>query len=394
MSLGKRLKERRARAALTQTDASHSVGVPRELISMWENGTRVPNVRQLEELAMLYQSSVDYLLGKESLDQKHEREVFYRGLPEDPKVRMELERWLNFLDEWADLLQDLGEQEKLTGPKKPPRGLDEGQVTDSRRASKLAMKVRDHYRLGKDAIPNLYAFLDSQNVLVCRASLGSVGKDGILGAFFNHPRLGYCILVNADTTPGRQAFTLAHEFAHALYHYPSGGIICRKDFGYDPKERFADTFAAHFLVPAKELRQLLENEKGVEYLDAYEALRLAAYFRVSYATLLYRLREENLIDRERYESLKMYSPSSMARYLDLDSEDFEIPEPKLLHLERYPVSVVEQIVRAIEDDKLTVAQAGDILSVDPYTLQQQIKLVIAPPKAKAAEVREFEELPF
>jgi Zn-dependent peptidase ImmA (M78 family)/DNA-binding XRE family transcriptional regulator len=397
MTVGERLREGRERAALTQGQVARVIGVPRELVSMWEGEARTPNLKQLERLARIYQIGVDYLLGKAELEEKHERDVLYQGLPQDPALREEIDRWLDFLDEWADLLEELGEEEKLTGPGKPPRKLDKGQVTDSRRASTLAIEARDYYGLGRDAIPNLYAFLDSKDVLVYRASLGSIGEgsDGSSGAFFNHPRLGYCILVNADTTPGRQVFTLAHEFAHALYHYPSGGIICRKDIGYDPKERFANSFAAHFLVPAKELRKLVEDRREIAgHLDAYEALQIAAHFRVSYATLLYRLREENLIDKDHYESLKMYSPSSMAAYLDLDPEEFEIPEPKPLYLERYPVSVIERIVQAIEDDELTMPQAADVLDIDPYTLQQQVKLILKPPKAKPQERREFEELPF
>ncbi len=362
---------------------------------MWETESRTPGLGQLEELARLYRVNVAYLLGEEELDEKREREVLFRGLSDSPEVRLELERWLDFLDGWADFLEDLGKGKALTGPGKPPRELrDWGQSTDARRAPTLAAKARQAYGLGSGAIPDLYAFLDERDVLVYRAALGSINgpRGGVSGAFYNHPELGYCLLVNSDTTPGRQAFTLAHEFAHALFHYPSRGLISWKG-ARDPREKFADVFAAHFLVPTKQLKELVEDDKRSGWPDPYEALQLASYFRVSYATILYRLFEEKVIEEDTYEWLKGYSPSQMAFYLGMDPEEFSIPEHKTLYLERYPVSVIEGVKRAVDDGELTPSQAAGLLDVDVHTLQRRVKLFSDPPKADAQERLEFEELP-
>jgi Zn-dependent peptidase ImmA (M78 family) len=359
---------------------------------MWETEARTPNMGQLRELARLYRVNVAYLLGEEELDEKLEREVLFRGLAGNSEVRLELERWLDFLDGWAELLEDIGEH--LPGPGKPPKKFrDLGQVTDARRAPTLAAEARDEYELGSGPIPDLYSFLDEWGVLVYRAALGSINEGGVSGAFYNHPDLGYCILVNYDTTRGRQTFTLAHEFAHALFHYPSGGLISWKGHK-DPKERFADTFAAHFLVPTKQLKRLAEDEGQRGGPDAYEALRLASYFRVSYATLLNRLLEENVIDREYYDWIKGHSPSRMAWYMGMDPDEFNIPEHRVLYLERYPVSVIERVKQAVEDGNLSPSQAAGLLYVDVRTLQQKIKQLSDPPPAKDEEKQEFEELPF
>ena len=162
-------------------------------------------------------------------------------------------------------------------------------------------KAREVYGLGSGAIPDLYAFLDERTCLFIGLSWApSVDREvASLGAFYNHPELGYCLLVNSDTTLGRQAFTLAHEFAHALFHYPSRGLISWKG-ERDPREKFADVFAAHFLVPTKQLKDLVEDDRQSGWPDPYEALQLASYFRVSYATLLYRLFEEKIIEGDTY----------------------------------------------------------------------------------------------
>jgi Zn-dependent peptidase ImmA (M78 family)/DNA-binding XRE family transcriptional regulator len=393
MSLGDRLRERRERAALIQSQVAQALNVPRELVSMWETEARIPSVKQLEKLAYLYRVNIGYLLGEEKLNERREREALYRDLDVDPKASLEVGRWLDFLDGWADFLEDVGEN--LPGPARPPRGLDEGRiVADARRAPKLAAMVREYYWLGTDAIPDLYAFLEEVEVLVYRAPLGDIGKGsaGVSGAFYNHPKLGYSILVNSDTTPGRQAFTLAHEFAHALYHYPTVGVISRKG-ARDPKERFADAFAAHFLVPASALRWLAERSWQEEGVEAYQAVRLAAYFRVSYATLLYRLLQEDLIPEWNYDELREYSPSAMARRLGLDAGIFCVPERHPLYLKRYPISVLEWVTWAVEEEKLSPAQAADLLNVDVLTLRHQVGLLEDPPEATEEEDQEFDELP-
>ena len=395
MGLGGRLRERRERAGLTQAAAASAVGAKRELVSMWENEARVPSLRQLEELARLYRANVGYLLGEEEFDEKRERESLYGALAWDAKARLEVERWLDFLDDWAEFLEDVGQ--KLPGPSRPPRVLDEGGiVADARRVPKLAAAVREHYWLDLNAAPvDLYTFFEEVEVaLVYRAPLGDIGRgsEGVSGAFYNHPKLGYSILVNADTAPGRQTFTMAHEFAHALFHYPTVGVVSRKG-DRDPKERFADAFAAHFLVPSGALRELSEpswRENGVE---PYRAVSLAAHFRVSYATLLYRLLQEGLIPEWNHEDLKGYSPSAMARQLGLDDGLFRMPERRPLSFERYPLSVLEWVRWAVEEEELSHAQAADLLSVDVVTFRHQLGLLEDPPEATEEEEREFDQLP-
>jgi hypothetical protein len=180
---------------------------------MWEKGNRVPGLRQLEDLARLYSVSVDFLLGKEEAAAGvSEREFLCRGLINNPAVHMELSRWFNFLDGWAEIVESANVV--WNNPGKPPKKLDRGpDFTDSRAAPTLAAEARVVYELGTDAIPDMYSFLDEQDILVCRANLGEwsdPAQTGISGAFHNHPKLGYCILVNAQNSPGRQSFTLAH----------------------------------------------------------------------------------------------------------------------------------------------------------------------------------------
>lgn len=393
MSLCQRLQQCRSQARLTQQQVADVLHVPRESISMWEQGTRVPGLRQLEDLARLYSVTSDYLLGKVELaPQLEEREVLCRGLVEDPAVHLEFKRWFDFLDAWADLTEQAGIPAKNNG--KPPRKLDRGaDFTDSRQVPTLVAEVRKEYGLGGDAIPDLYTFLDEQHVLVCKANLGDwqTGAQGISGAFHNHRKLGYCILVNAQNSLGRQSFTLAHEFAHALFHYNCHSLISiYKD--PSPRESFADSFASHFLVPVKTLNWVIDNASWSGRLDQYKVIELAHIFRVSYAFMLYRLRNERQITDEQRKIWEKSSPTALAQQLGLDSEIFNKPANPGLSLNRYAASVVQIVRDLISEDELSPSQAADLLDVS--TAQIQALLMTDLPLATPEEQRELCEYPF
>ena len=58
-----RLKEKREELHLKQDQVAQLMGVNRNAISTYENGTREPSLGMLARLARLYRVSTDYLLG-------------------------------------------------------------------------------------------------------------------------------------------------------------------------------------------------------------------------------------------------------------------------------------------------------------------------------------------
>lgn len=61
-SLGETLKARRAAANYTQEYVAEALGVSRQAVSKWENGTSDPSTANLMALAKLYGLTVDELL--------------------------------------------------------------------------------------------------------------------------------------------------------------------------------------------------------------------------------------------------------------------------------------------------------------------------------------------
>ena len=62
-SLSEMLKENRTRCKMTQEFVAESIGVSRQAVSKWENGTSEPNTSNLMALARLYGIPAEDLLG-------------------------------------------------------------------------------------------------------------------------------------------------------------------------------------------------------------------------------------------------------------------------------------------------------------------------------------------
>lgn len=72
-SLGELLKENRLRCKMTQEFVSERLGVSRQAVSKWENGTADPSTSNLLSLANLYGVPAEELLKSVNIDLKQEQ---------------------------------------------------------------------------------------------------------------------------------------------------------------------------------------------------------------------------------------------------------------------------------------------------------------------------------
>lgn len=62
MPFNEKLIELRKKAGLSQEDLAHKLGVSRQSISKWELGVCKPNIAKLQNIAILFNVSIDYLI--------------------------------------------------------------------------------------------------------------------------------------------------------------------------------------------------------------------------------------------------------------------------------------------------------------------------------------------
>lgn len=100
----------------------------------------------------------------------------------------------------------------------------------------------------------------------------------------------WIIGVNPKHSKRRQRFTKAHELGHYLMHRKNGQeelpfedkILFRNEIYFDPKEHQANTFAAEVLMPAGEVKKLVQS--GVRSVE-----KLADHFGVSITAMKFQL---------------------------------------------------------------------------------------------------------
>jgi len=111
---------------------------------------------------------------------------------------------------------------------------------------------------------------------------GKILKDRVNGG-----ASGYAIYINADHSPTRQRFTLAHEIAHFIHHRDSIGDGISDDALYrsglsNGQEIMANTLAAEILMPTALVNQQLKE--GISSIK-----ELADIFEVSQTAMAIRL---------------------------------------------------------------------------------------------------------
>jgi Zn-dependent peptidase ImmA (M78 family)/transcriptional regulator with XRE-family HTH domain len=368
--LAARLVEVREARRLSQDDVAEVLGVSRVLVSHWERGQRQPSEQMLERLAQIYGVSLrDLLEGRATEPRSDLAELLYRDAAGgiDARAQAGLADFVQFLNSYADLADSLGE--RLEPLMQSPFSIRRG-FTAKEDIRRKAHEVRDWLRIGQGPVGDLPGLLDDVGVTVYRTPLGTNLETAVSGAFLHHPRLGMCIAINVETTPGRQLFTLAHELAHALFHSAHDRHLVSYWSRKDEKERFADIWAGEFLVPLEGLRRASEQLGVKTVRDAEEVVHLQRHFGVSYGLTLLRLLQAGLLNEERYEQLKRASPVGLAVRLGYAVEREEwAQDASRWRLERFPRRFVRLLTRALRDGRMSPATAASLtsLTVDEIT---------------------------
>jgi Zn-dependent peptidase ImmA (M78 family)/transcriptional regulator with XRE-family HTH domain len=354
-ALAARLRMIRERLGFSQDDVASLTGQPRPVVSNWETGVRRPNSHQLDKLAKIYRTSALELLGGPPQPKPDFQHLMFRDAGErlDAKGRFEIQRFLAFLDAYGDFLEAL---EEPPGLSHSPFALHEGFMSKDD-IQRRAEDARAYFRLGPGPISSLDSVADVAGITVYRAPLGADLLGTVSGAFLPHNRVGFSILINGETTPGRQQFTLAHEIAHALFH---GDRLYVNFFGRRERaERFANMFAGEFLVPTHNLRATVEALGTSKLNDPETVIHLQRYYRVSYDMMLVRLSQSNLILPDDLPRLREARPVNLAARMGYTTTSDEwAQDPEGWALTRFPPRLLRLLRRAYTERRITVGGAA------------------------------------
>jgi Zn-dependent peptidase ImmA (M78 family)/transcriptional regulator with XRE-family HTH domain len=342
---------------MSQQAAADAVGVPRTAITQMENGNRSVSTLELAKLAALYRRPVTYFFGDPTeIEEEDVLVALHRvapGLEQDPGVREQVSRCLSLCREGI-ALEKLLRLEPRSGPPtyemRIPRTPGEAII----QGEHVAEEERRRLNIGNAPIADASALIGAQGIWTSGAHL----LDHMSGLFLRHASIGLAILVNATHPRGRQRFSYAHEYAHALLDRDHYITISSADNSAELKEKRANAFAAAFLMPREGVYEALRSlNKGqpsrqeqtifdaasgghidMEFRSPPRSQRItykdvalvAHHFGVSYQAALYRLKSLGYISQQGTEELLTQEEfgKSYLRELYMYSDVEEPEEPK------------------------------------------------------------------
>jgi Zn-dependent peptidase ImmA (M78 family)/DNA-binding XRE family transcriptional regulator len=303
-----RLRDLRKHSKLSQSNLARRLGLDSSMISRWEKGERQPSLEQCFALARAFGVSVDYLLhAKENINFQFRSKKTLNS--EEKSV---IERTLVNAEQQIHYLHTAYEiSEKIP----PPFLLN---VSFSyEHLKQIGRQIRDTLKLNlRITFDELKQALAENNVHVFQWSLP---KD--MSGLSYRDSLAV-IFINRNHSKERRLFTLAHEFAHLLFHLgrDSQQTMVSVISSYrEPEEKQANTFASELLMPDDVFVGIV-NKFGdkVRQLEVMDFI--AQLFNVSREAVFYRLAEKEIIkwmEKQKY----FRKPKDIETALDIRVHD-------------------------------------------------------------------------
>lgn len=182
-----------------------------------------------------------------------------------------------------------------------------------------AEEARSKLGCGTEPILDIFTLIEGEGILLIRAPINRES----LSAFFLRKKSEFVIFINTSKTLGHQYFSAAHELYHYIYDKDMVGQICNTALFNNNKsenEKMADYFAVNFLMPESSVIRYASKITGSKYLEINDIIKMQQYFKVSYLSMLIRLKELELISPKQYQRLKEIKIISKSRSLGYDSK--------------------------------------------------------------------------
>lgn len=374
--LGERLRRARRARGWTQEQVATALHYARTTIVAIEKGERRVTSEEFLKLARHYGRSVADFVAPSPPTQSLVPQ-FRSGPPTARSVaKLPPEGFLEAAEALEALAGDYRELENLCELPLPKDYPPVYRVEDSFNApeelgEEIAQQERARLGIGDAPIGDLRALLE-----------GTVGlrifyypmASTIAGVFAYNEDLGGCIGINSRHPAARGNYSLGHEWAHFLTTRHQADVALEVGgWGRVPAERFADSFAAHVLMPRKgvsrRFSELTDTRQGSPRIA--DLVGLAQLYSVSVQAMCLRLEQLRRVPFGTWDKLKGrgFRPEQAKEALGLAS----VGDNRDLLPRRY----VLLAYRAFEHALVSEGRLAKLLRTDRVSARQMIERVAA-----------------
>jgi len=329
--LGQRITEARKARGKTQEEVADFLECSRPTYIAIEKGDRAAKSNEIIKLASFLGRNVHELV--RPTEPVVDLQPHLRAVAE--KMKGADEEALNVaIDELQRLAEDYRDLEKLmNAPLRfnyPPEVTLNPRIDAAELAESVALQERQRLGLGDQPVIYLRSTLEwDVGLRIFYWDLPSA----IAGMYAHTADLGCCILVNRKHPPERRRVSMLHEYGHLIVDRYKPGIDYLTMTGRKPaNERFAESFALSFLMPASSVRQRFHDiVTTTGDFQVADLRRLSHFYFTSVEATALRLEQLGLIQRGSWQFLKesKFAPREAAELLGLQPlpvNDFPFPE--------------------------------------------------------------------
>jgi len=363
-ALAQRLTAARKAAGVSQLDAGKHINVSRPTYIAIEKGERVVKPGELVALAALFKTQVSRLVRQDTappMIAPHLRGEIPQAAQE-VGVSEAIDKLADFVDDYQFLLKKTNA--RLMPVMAPPL-IDRS----ARELEALPARVAQHERsrLGfgeREPIGDLRKTLDEVGVHVFVDAMHSK----LAGLYSYVEGFGYCILVNRLHPRERMRWTIAHEYGHFVFDRDKPGVDYLNSGGRKPfSERFADAFAANFLMPAEGVRRQFEDAKARSGdVNVGDVCRMADFYGVSMMAMTLRMENLKLIRSGTWEFLK----TSGVQISEMKREAGIVAPDQKPVIDIFPERYLLLAIQAWNSEEITTAQFARLLRRSPIQARE------------------------
>lgn len=357
-ALGERLRVARTAAGLTQAQAAEKIGVARTTMVAMERGERSIKPEELIQLAELYDVSVNSLLRDEAVHVDLVPQ--FRKLPNtsEEAQRAAARQLQRLASAYVELERRMESPLRGNYPAERPITRQYAQ-----QAADMAIALRQQLGLGLGPIPDVVSVL--QEGLGLRVFVRPLPSQ-ISEVFGFNESVGACFLLNANHHQERRSWSLTHGVGHLLTTRHSAEV-CLLSGSNEVSERFADAFAAEFLLPGPAIREAFSEITGHHgKFSTRHLIHLAHARHVSREAMARRLEQLGLLKAGTFEALrarKALSDDAAREILGDEAVTIQAQTPN-----RFTLLAVE----AYSAGHLTEGQLAEFLGVDRLEARQVV----------------------
>lgn len=362
--LGARLQDARRSAALTQETAAKELGMARTTVVAIEKGERRVTPHELIQFAKAYRRSISDLVGRPVISESFVPQ--FRATPGRAESEAEIDPIVTELQNLSEDYVALERIRSMPLSHNYPNEYDTSGGSPEQVAEDVATAERNRLGMGDGPIGNLRERLASDvGIRVFFFEMPS----RIAGLFAYNDELGACIGINSKHPRDRRNWSLTHEYGHFLMtRYQPEITVLTVAGRSSKKERLADSFARHFLMPASGLnRRFTELHRSSQGgITLAHVCSLADLYQVSVQALILRLEELRRLPTGTWDRLKVegFKVQHAQALLGIDAN------PSLT--ETLPQRYVDLAIAAFQTGQISEGQLAKYLRTDRLHAREQV----------------------